>query len=106
MSENAAADVTRPRSFRVSVERRPAVIRHMINNECSIIIHVEPLRIETEKGRTLHMGFPALIVSGWIDEPEAFAARVAALLTQDELKDEGKAPLNPEPPPAQQGREP
>jgi hypothetical protein len=70
-----------PQTYSVRVETRKAVVQHMLDEEQWIIISVDPSERATPGGTTIRMGFPALIVTGWVAEPEQFAAAVAALLT-------------------------
>jgi hypothetical protein len=70
------------RSFSIRVERRPAVIRHMINEEASVVICADPLTRKAATGTRTSIGFPVLLVTGWVDEPEVFGRKVAALLQE------------------------
>lgn len=72
-------------TFSVTIERRPGVARHMLDSDGPdgvVIIHIDPRHTKTETGTRTRMGFPILLVSGWVDEPEEFARKVAALLEE------------------------
>lgn len=46
-------------------------------------INVDPVETTGEDGTTrISMGFPVLYVTGWVSDPEAFAKRVAEVLTR------------------------
>jgi hypothetical protein len=69
------------RTFSVKVERRSRVAADMIDREAgAVVIHADPLETKTAEGARVQMGFPILVVTGWVAEPEAFAAQVAKLI--------------------------
>jgi hypothetical protein len=48
-----------------------------------VTIRVEPMdQTNPDGSKSSSMGFPVLYVAGWVAEPEAFAAKVAKLLTE------------------------
>lgn len=48
-----------------------------------IRICVDPIETDMGNGTTrISVGFPVLYVTGWVSDPEAFAKRVAEVLTQ------------------------
>lgn len=75
------------RTFSVALETRPSVARHMIDGEEGVfVIRADPLTTKRPGGGTsIAMGFPVLLVSSWVSDPEEFAAKVAALLQEAQL---------------------
>lgn len=69
------------RAFSVRVETRKGVIRSNVDADSIVIIDADPIQRDNPDGSTsISVGFPVLLVSGWVAEPEQFAAKVAALL--------------------------
>ena len=68
------------RTFSMEVDTRRGITRQMVNDDTSVIIRADPIHTRTEKGETISIGFPVLIVTGWVNEPEAFAAKVVERL--------------------------
>lgn len=74
-----------PRTF--SVERRADghswVTLHQ-HGDAVVTVEADPLHSHTDVGGvTISVGFPCLIVAPCVKDPEAFAAHVARLLTND-----------------------
>jgi hypothetical protein len=74
------------RTFSVKVEKRSACIQALLDERGVVVIHADPLsRPDPDGGQRISMGFPVLMVSGWVAEPEAFAAKIAELLAEAQL---------------------
>lgn len=72
-------------TFSVSCEQRIGIARGMLPepDEATYVIRVDPLETpQPGGGSSIRMGFPVLVVTGWVAEPEAFAKRVAELLQE------------------------
>jgi hypothetical protein len=66
-----------------SVQVRPTTERmKSAFGDVTVTVVADPVEEKQDNGTTrVSMGFPVLHVSGWVGEPEAFAKRVAELLT-------------------------
>jgi hypothetical protein len=75
-------------TFSARLEARKGVLQHTIDFEAGAsVIFVEPRERKSEDGSTsVSIGFPALIVSGWVSEGDKFAELVARLLTEHYAK--------------------
>jgi hypothetical protein len=75
------AEPSAARTFSVRLEKRRAVVEHMTDLESGVfVISADPLTTKTEGGSRISMGFPVLLVSGWVGDAEEFAGKVAKLL--------------------------
>ena len=81
-ADPSRAEAEPKRSFSVTVETRSGNIRSMIDDERAVVIHADPLTRKTTTGSRVSMGFPVLVVSGWVADAEEFARKVAALLEE------------------------
>jgi hypothetical protein len=71
------------RTYSATLEKRRGLPADMIGDEPVWIIRADPMTHIAADGRTrTSSGFPVLIVPGFVDEPEAFALKVAALLQE------------------------
>ncbi len=73
------------RTYTSRAETRPGVIRHMLpgDDEITFVIHADPKHTPLPNGgRRTSIGFPILIVTGWVANAEAIAAKIATVLTE------------------------
>lgn len=70
-------------TFSVRQESRCNVLRgYMDPDNGAYVVCVDPVETPTEGGKHVSIGFPVLIVTAWVKDPEVFARRVAELLTE------------------------
>lgn len=83
------------RTFSTTLEKRTRTILDMVDQgqEGAVIIHADPVHTKSPTGERISVGFPVLVVTGWVAEAARFAARVAELLAMDEA---GLIPSNAE----------
>ncbi len=66
-----------------SIERRNLSEASFPRREDTWVISVDPVEKHNPNGsKTVSVGFPVLALSGWVGEPEKFAALVAEVLTK------------------------
>lgn len=72
------------RTFSVTLETRKGTLRDLVDRpEGVAMIHADPMERKMEDGSTrISMGFPVLLVTSWVAEPEEFARKVAKLLEE------------------------
>lgn len=69
------------REFYANHETRSGVLKSMIDLQAgAFVIHADSLETKVDGGTRVQIGFPALIVTGWVNNPEAFATKIAALM--------------------------
>ena len=75
-----------PRTYSVRHETRRDVLRAMMDDEEAWVVCIDPATKSNGDGTTsTTIGFPVLVLTGWVAEPEHIATLIAAALQEKQI---------------------